>query len=264
CWEGTLQKGSLDGLRLVVGEYFVAGLWLQVPVIAIVGLANGTSWIAGTIAGALAAAIATAAWLYDREGPAARYAAAIAMVTMVSLVVWLAQGRLQIDVHMYYFATFAMLAAFCDWRVIVVAAGATAVHHLGLNFLMPYAVFPDGANLWRVVLHAGIVVVESSVLIWLAVYLGTLVCDKGGSLAAMAEGQRREDQLRSEREQVEERSRAERRRTTIEMADRFEASVKKVMESVSTAAEKLRVTAESMSATAARASDRAATVALAA
>ena len=29
------------------------------------------------------------------------------------------------------------------------AAGVTALHHLGLNFLMPLAVFPDGANFGR-------------------------------------------------------------------------------------------------------------------
>ena len=64
-------------------------------------------------------------------------------IRMVALLVWVARGPMQIDMHMYYFAAYAMLAAFCDWRVIVVAAGVTALHHLGLNFLMPLAVFPD-------------------------------------------------------------------------------------------------------------------------
>jgi methyl-accepting chemotaxis protein len=31
----------------------------------------------------------------------------------------------------------ASLAAYCDWVVILVAAGAIALHHLPLNFLAP-------------------------------------------------------------------------------------------------------------------------------
>jgi methyl-accepting chemotaxis protein len=259
-----MDNAGLARLRLVVGRFFIAGLWVHVPVIATVGLANGTSWLAGTSAAAVAAAIATAAWLHDREGPLARYVIAIAQITMVSLLVWLAQGPLQIDMHMYYFAAYAMLAAFCDWQVIVVAAAVTALHHLGLNFLVAAAVFPDGGNIWRVFLHAGIVVIESAVLIWLTVTLAKLLADNEHALAAMAEGQRREHELAAERHTVEERARTERQRVTVEMADRFEATIKRVTDAVSAAAAGLRQTAESMSATAEHTAERAAAVAKAA
>jgi methyl-accepting chemotaxis protein len=257
-----MQNATLEQLRLVVGKCFVAWLWAQVPVLAIVGLANGTGWLAGTVAGTIAAGVATAAWYFDRNSPLARYVIAIAQTMMVSLLVWLAQGPMQIDVHMYYFAAYAMLAAFCDWRVIVLAATMTAAHHLGLNFLMPLAVFPDGANLWRVVLHAGIVAMEGGVLIWLTAYLAKLLADNDQALAAAADGQRREQEHAVERQQLEERTRIERRRATIEMADHFEASVTQVVEAVSAA--QLRGTAEAMSATAERTSDRAANIAMAA
>ena len=259
-----MQNASLTQLRLVVGRFFVAGLWAQVPVIAVVGFANGTSWMAGSLAAFAAAAVATLAWFSDREGPLARYAITVAQVTMVSLLVWLGQGPLQIEVHFYYFASFAMLAAFCDWPLIVLAAATTAMHHLVLNFLLPAAVFPDGANIWRVVLHAGVVAMEGGVLIWLTLYLSHLLIDNERALAAMAEGQRRDQQHAVEREQLEERSHTERRRARIEMADRFEASVKRVMEAVSSAAEQLRGTARSMTAAAEQTSDRAANIAMAA
>jgi methyl-accepting chemotaxis protein len=256
-----MQNTSLARLRRGVGQWFVAALWAHVPVLAIVGLANGTAWFAATSAGVITAGIATAAWCLDRDGPLARYTIAIAQTTMVSLLVWLAHGQMQIDVHMYYFAAYAMLAAFCDWRVIVLAAAITAAHHLGLNFLMPLAVFPDGANVWRVVLHAGIVVIEGAVMVWLTAYLAKLLADNDQALAAMADGQRRENEHAAEREQIEERLRVDRRRARLEMADRFEASVQQVMDAVSSAARQLRGTAESMSATAERTSDRAATIA---
>ena len=259
-----MQNASLTKLRLVVGRFFVVGLWIHVPVIAVVGLANGAAWLAGALTGAVAAGVATAAWLSDREGPLTRYAIAVAQIMMVSLLVWVAHGPLQIDVHMYYFAAYAMLAAFCDWRVIVVAAAVTALHHLGLNFLLPAAVFPDGANLWRVVLHAGIVVIEGAALVWLTVTLAKLLADNERALGAMADAQDREHALAAERQQLEERAQSERRHATIEMADRFEASIKQVMETVSSAATGLRRTAETMSATAERTSVRATAVAKAA
>jgi methyl-accepting chemotaxis protein len=257
----NMQNASLARLRRVVGQWFVVALWAHVPLLAVVGLANGTAWFAGTAAGVVAAGITTALWSLDRDGPLVRYTIAIAQIMMVSLLVWLAHGQMQIDVHMYYFAAYAMLAAFCDWRVIVVAAAVTAVHHLGLNFIMPLAVFPDGANFWRVVLHAGIVVIEGAVMIWLTAYLAKLLADNDQALVAMADGQRREQEHAAEREQIEERSRTERRRARLEMADHFEATVKQVMEAVASAARQLRGTAESMSATAERTSDRAATIA---
>jgi len=256
-----MQNASLAQLRLIVGRFFIAGLWAQVPVMSLVGLANHTSWVAGTFAAITAATVATTAWLCDRDGALARYAITIAQVTMVSLLVWLGQGPLQIEMHFYYFASFAMLAAFCEWPIIVLAAATTAVHHLVLNFLMPAAVFPDGSDFGRVVLHAGVVVIESAVLIWLTIYLSKLLIDNERALAGMAEAQRREQEHAAERERLEEHSHTERRRARIEMADRFEASVKQVMQAVSSAAQQLRGTAQSMSATAERTSGRATTIA---
>jgi len=259
-----VMQNTLERLRAAVARFFVVGLWLHVPVLLIVGLANDASWLAGSLTGAMAAGVATVIWLADGAGALSRYTIAIAQIMMVSLLVWLGHGSLQIDVHMYYFASFAMLTAFCDWRVIVLASAVTALHHLGLNFLMPYAVFPDGANLWRVVLHAVIVVMQATVLTWLTAYLAQLLVNNDQALTAMAEAQGRERELADERRVGEERSRAERQRATIELADRFEASIKQATDAVSSAADALRHTAQSMSTTADHTSDRAASVAMAA
>jgi methyl-accepting chemotaxis protein len=260
----AVRQNAIVRLRAIVARYFVIALWLHVPVLLTVGLVNGTEWLAGSLAGAAAAGIATAIWLSDRDGQLARYAIAVAQIMMVSLLVWLARGPMQIDTHMYYFAAYAVLTAFCDWQVIVLAAAVTALHHLGLNFLLPYAVFPDGANFWRVVLHAGIVVIAAAVLTWLTVYLARLLADNEQALATMADAQQRERELASDRRALEEKGRAERQRATIELADRFETSIKQVTDAVSTAAEEVRHTAQSMSTTADRTSDRAETVAMAA
>ncbi|HEY1721352.1 MAG TPA: methyl-accepting chemotaxis protein [Magnetospirillaceae bacterium] len=252
-----MELSSLDRLRIGVGRFFVIGLWFHLPIVAAIGLANDTSWIAGVIVSAVLAGICTASWLSDKGGATARYLIAVALVADVSLMVWLAHGRMQIDLHMYYFAAFAVLTAFCDWRVIVLAAAATAVHHLGLNFLLPMAVFPDGANFWRVVLHAVIVVVESATLIWLTHHLTKLFADNAHAIAEMEGARKREMEATQERQRVEQEALAVRRRATLDMADHFEASIKEVVESVTHAASDLRATAQSMSATATSTTDRA-------
>ena len=81
------------------------------------------------------------------------------LLAMASTTGWI------IDMHMVFFAFLAVLAGLADWRVIVVGTLVTALHHLLLNFVAPALVFPDGANLARVLFHAVIVVIESAVLI---------------------------------------------------------------------------------------------------
>jgi methyl-accepting chemotaxis protein len=93
---------------------------------------------------------------------------AVTLVGMVALIVdQLGGDPWQIDSHMYFFAALAVLAAYCDWRVLLMGAGTVALHHLVLNFVLPAAVFPGGADFGRVVLHAVILILETAVLVWL-------------------------------------------------------------------------------------------------
>ena len=62
----------------------------------------------------------------------------------------------------------ALLIAWCDWRVIALASVAILLHHLALDLLLPLAVFPNGADIDRVVFHATVVALEGAVLIWLS------------------------------------------------------------------------------------------------
>jgi methyl-accepting chemotaxis protein len=220
-------------LRATVARFFILALWLHLPVLAIIGFLNGSSSLIALATGGGAAALATVAWRQDAESAATRYAIAIALVTLTSLMVWLAQGPLQPDIHMYYFAVFAALTAFCDWRVIVLAAVATLVHHLGLNFVMPYAVFPDGANLGRVLLHGLVVAVEAAGLIWLTRYLAALLGESQRALEAMTEAREKEAELHAERLRVQQQEQS--RRATLDLASGLDQTVKTVIDRVAEA-----------------------------
>lgn len=252
-----MKTSSLEQLRATVGRFLIVVLWLHLPVLLAIGLGNGGSWAASLAIGAVVAAIATAARLHDEQGQFARYAIALALITMVSLIVSLSHGLMQADTHMYYFVAFAMLAAFCDWRVIVFSTVMTALHHLVLNFALPYSVFPDGGSIARVLLHAGIVIVEAGTLIWLTQHLVRLFAGHQASIDALEEAGQRERELAAERLRLNEQTQTERRRVTLDVARRFEASVKSVVDKVSEAARSMQETAAQLAVVAGKNRDEA-------
>jgi len=186
-----MMKDELSRLRLTVNHGMLGVLWVQLPVVA------GTAWMvdkplpAPVTAGAVLAGIATLYWRLAPGSVQCRVTIAIALVGMVSIVLAMCSGRvLQPDIHMYYFAILAMLAAYCDRVVIYAAAGAIAVHHLVLNFLAPELVFPGGSDLPRVILHAVMVAAEAGTLVWMTGRVVIPFKAASRNLVALAEAQK--------------------------------------------------------------------------
>ena len=69
--------------------------------------------------------------------------------------------------HFYYFVVLALLLGFCDWRILIVAAALIALHHVGLNIVLPDAVYPGGTDYFRVAVHAIAVVIETAMLVFI-------------------------------------------------------------------------------------------------
>src|SRR4029077_20706741 len=94
-------------------------------------------------------------------------------------------------------------------------------------FLLPAAVFPDGADFGRVVLHAVIVVVEAGILMWMsvqvvAVFEASAKANEEARIAHEHEAQlaaeKAEQQLQTmERERVEHERELDRERSTREL-----------------------------------------------
>ncbi len=160
---------QLADFRRKLSVFLAIVLWSGVPAAAAAALSTGNGWLAPCLMAGFIAALGSAAILHDASSPTTRYLLTVCFIATISVAVAAARGgAMQIDLHMGYFAALAILAAYCDTVVILLAAGVIALHHLGLNFLAPALVFPDGANFLRVLLHAGIVVVESAALLWMA------------------------------------------------------------------------------------------------
>ena len=160
---------EIEVLRERFGRFLVLLLWAHVPLLAGVAALTGHSaaWAAG--AGAALAACYHLAWHRHGAAPVARYLSAVALIWEPALLLFLLRGHgWQMDMHMYFFAMLALTIAWFDRGALLVAAGATALHHLLLLYLLPQAVFPGEGNLARVFLHAGIVAFQTAVLVWVS------------------------------------------------------------------------------------------------
>jgi len=163
----------LDDIRTSMAKVLTFALWGNLLLVMAASLAigqEGTLWT--FLVTAVIAAVPTAVHFMRGAGELHRYLTAVSLALMAAMLVLVFRGHpWQIDIHMYFFAVLAILSVFCDPKVVIVTAGTIAVHHLLFNFIVPSWVFPEGASLARVILHAVVVIVESAALFWLAVKL---------------------------------------------------------------------------------------------
>ena len=93
-------------------------------------------------------------------------------VAMVALHIQLGRGT--IEFHFGVFVLLGLLLVYCDWRPIVLAAALFAVHHVGFDRLqaMGLGVYctPE-ADFLKTTMHAGYVVVQTGIEIFLALRL---------------------------------------------------------------------------------------------
>ncbi|WP_232630930.1 methyl-accepting chemotaxis protein [Methylobacterium sp. Leaf118] len=239
---------DLDSLRRAASRGLIALIWLHVPLVLGIALARDSAALpAGLTAFGLAAA-ATATWRWMGEVLATRVTVAIALVGMVAWLVQAMAGHAwQLDLHMYFFA---VLSVYCDWRVLVAAAGATALHHLALNLLLPAAVYPDGADFDRVLLHAVIVVLETAVLAWLSAKLVGLFFESARSFAEAGAARAAEVEAHARQRVLEAEIQAAHRRSADALAEAFEGSVDRLVRQAADAASHVQRSSQDLTAAA--------------
>jgi len=104
------------------------------------------------------------------------YRCVLAAGFMVLTGLHINQGHGMIELHFGVFALLAMLLYYRDWLPIVVAAATIAVHHLAFYWLQTqglgvWVVTGDYQSWGIIFLHAGYVIVESAILVLMAVNL---------------------------------------------------------------------------------------------
>jgi methyl-accepting chemotaxis protein len=237
----TFEGDDLAILRETASKILLAILWLHVPIAVVVGLTLGTGWLMPAAFMAAMALASTASWYLAGNEASTRMIVGVALMAGVSMLVYQFEGHAwQVDMHMYFFAALACLVAYCDYRPIVAGTVAVALHHLTLNFVLPAAIYPGGADFGRVLFHALILVIEAAILIWVTHTLAQLfqVAERKAASAAEA-------RANAERNEAEEakRSRDEGRRR---LAAGFEQRISDVVEAVALAASEMRELSASM------------------
>ena len=214
---------------------FILGLlWLNVALAALftVVLDTSTGWIA-TVVALVGAGATTLSALKSRASILTQDLSAVALSSQVALIVYIfAEHPYQIDWHMYFFATLAVLAGWCNWRTIVVGAAVVAVHHLLLNFVYPMAVFPGGADIVRVLMHAAVLVLQAGVLIWLTATLANAISTAKTAIDEANENRTTAASLAQEQAETQERETA-RSKMIDGLIDQFQTSISAMLDNVS-------------------------------
>ncbi|MBU7575211.1 MAG: methyl-accepting chemotaxis protein [Hydrogenophaga sp.] len=205
-----------------MSELRAKGMRLAVMLEGIVGaIIIVWSFLAGEPIFALCAAMLIAVpvifALQQRGDGIARLSTAVSLPLLGGLLIALARSTgWLIDMHMVFFAFLAVLVTMACWRVILTATLTIALHHLLLNFVAPAYVFPDGADLQRVVFHAVVVLMEAAILMLLCQRFEALVrglTDARNAQAAI------DAKLQAEREAVAN----EQRMVMVKLSERLRA-----------------------------------------
>lgn len=253
---------ELKAMREQAARAVVVFLWLHVPVVAAVGIWISGQWVFPLVLAGLVCASVTLGWRLWGAREQSRYLLAVALIAMPALLVYQFAGHpWQIDLHMYFFASLALVSVFCDWRAVVVAAVAVAVHHLALNFVLPAAVFPEGANMLRVSLHAGVVVMEAAALVWVCQKLFAAFSSAQELVEDTASAREHTQTLEHQQREELERASEQRRQQRLALAEEFETRIMGTVETLSAAAHDLAGTTENVSSRVSRAAERSQTIA---
>ena len=163
--------------------------------------------------------LAGASWLVARGTLASRLTLSLCLGAMVALNIQLGRGT--IEFHFGVFVSLALVLVYLDWRPIVALAGFFAVHHLLFDRLQAagWGVYctPE-PNFLKIVMHAGYVVLQSVLEIYMAVTLGRLYRE-GEELSNLVDAIGREGRLNLDVDRVS---------TTTAGAQRLKATVERM------------------------------------
>jgi methyl-accepting chemotaxis protein len=224
------KRTSLEAIRSAFSPGFSAFLVLNGALVLAAGWWRGTlPTLATTLCVLLLVGLPLLLMRVNPAGMATRIISSMALAGLVALLVAAftpvgPPGRaLQIDLHMYFFACLAITAAWLDWRPLVAYTAVVAVHHLFLSLTVSALVFPDGGGFDRVLLHAGIIMLEAGVLIWLVARLKQALVATD-SLAQVEAAQAEAERLRQAAENAAELE-GNRRAQVAGQADAFRAGI---------------------------------------
>jgi len=247
---------NLVSFQRIVARALIALCFVHVPLLMAV------AWLLGRdvmLTGLLALFLAATPWLLfrtDRAIVSVACALGVGLVGQTSLLVYLMSNHpWQVEMHFYYFAVLALLAGFCDWRVLILSAGLIALHHFLLNIVLPSAVYPGGTDYLRVGVHALVVATETAMLILIGLAIRHAFAQAGEARTAAEATAAELQQVLALRgtELADTTRRADR---TAALLNRFETEMAQSIEVLHHAASELSASSGQLQASALRANEQ--------
>ena len=161
----TLHEIYLKGDRIMSGVQLV----LLLLSFSLAGIYS--TWGEALVIGIPAAALPIFLTFWLPGSRITRIAHGLAFMVFSALLIHQVNGM--IELHFSIFVLLAFLLFYRDWMPILMAAGLIAVHHLSFNYLQEAGlgvyVFEFRTGLDIVMIHAGFVVFETALLIYMAI-----------------------------------------------------------------------------------------------
>ena len=127
----------------------------------------------GLVVGAVILALTTVSFVAARGTLASRLVLSFCLSSMVALHIQLGRGTTEF--HFGVFVTLALLLVYADWRPILLSAVFFAVHHVVFDRLQAAGVgvyCAPSPDIFKIVMHAGYVVVQTALELFMAVNMG--------------------------------------------------------------------------------------------
>lgn len=238
---------TIDEIRENSYRYLIAFIGLHIPVVALFGYAAGNAWLAATAGTTLIAGATFGAQRVLGNTPMLRNVIAVALILQISLCVYQLRGtEYQSDSHLYFLAGLAILIPLVDFRAILLATGLIAVHHIGLNFLLPEAIWAGGSNLTRTIIHAAVVLLETGALVYGIDQMRKAFKASDAAIEKSNEALAETKRLGDEAEAVQKRAATDRANAMNDLATRFEETVGKVVAAVTNEIDTMKTAAQAM------------------
>ena len=238
-------------LQRMTANYLIPYLYIHIPLIWLSSFLTGNPVSGILVFSVILCVIPTILFKVTGVSALTRYVSTVSFMLLIAALVFAFRGHpWQIDIHMYFFAGLAMLLGYADWRVYILATAVVAVHHLVLNFTIPFWVFPEGADFFRVVLHAVIVIVETAVLTMGTLQLVNSLCSAEKATVEAVEAQN-QAKLAIEEQMVQEKKLQEEKAQALSMlANDVEMQIGEIASNLSNASQNLSDVSSGMNETA--------------
>ncbi len=159
----------LDDLQKLVANVLTGLAVIQTAVLIVINSAVGRGQNQVVFAAVIFALLPVVLTLLARPSKTIGFSLAVSLISQTALLVYIFESHpWQVEMHFYFFATLAMIAGFCEAPILLTAAGLTVIHHIVFNGIVPDALYPGGGDILRLAVHAGIVVIETTMLILIA------------------------------------------------------------------------------------------------